>query len=131
MVKVPGQAAVSLCRPHRKISRSAQFESNLRQMQERRHLYLVARQSGDDDHRVTHFRPRRAKADGMARWRGPIRDRNPNISSVLSLAKYERDGQENCQEDDYRQRMIMNGLAFLVTIALIAIGVWLAANIDA
>jgi len=63
----------------------------------------------------------------MARWRGPIRDRNANISSVLSLTKYERDG----HEDDYRQRMIMNGLAFLVAVALIAIGVWLAANIGA
>jgi hypothetical protein len=45
----------------------------------------------------------------------------------LSLAKYERDSHEG----DYRQRMIMNGLAFHVTVALIAIGVWLAANIDA
>jgi hypothetical protein len=96
------------------------------QMPERRHFYLVARQSSDDDHRVVHLRARRAKADGMARWRGPIRDGNPNISSVLSLAKYERDGHEG----DSRQRMIMNGLAFLVTVALIAIGVWLAANID-
>jgi hypothetical protein len=72
------------------------------------------------------FRARRAKADGTARWRGPIRDRKPNISSVLSLAKYERVGHDS----DYRQRMITNGLAFLVTVALIAIGVWLAANID-
>jgi hypothetical protein len=96
-------------------------------MPEHRHYYLVARQSSDGDHRVVHFRARRAKADGMARWRGPIRDRNPNISSMLSLTKYERDG----HEDDYRQRMIMNGLALLVTVALIAIGVWLAANIGA
>jgi hypothetical protein len=101
------------------------FESPVGQMPERRHFYLVARQSSDDDHRVVHFRARRAKADGMARRRGPIRDGNPNISSVLSLAKYERDGHEG----DYRQRMIMNGLAFLVTVALIAIGIWLAANI--
>jgi hypothetical protein len=96
-------------------------------MPERRHFYLVARQSNDDDHRVVHFRARHAKADGMARWRGPIRDHNANISSVLSITKYERDG----DEDDYRQRMIMNGLAFLVAVALIAIGVWLAANIGA
>jgi uncharacterized membrane protein YiaA len=45
----------------------------------------------------------------------------------LSLAKYERDSHEG----DYRQRMIMIGLVFLVTVALIAIGVWPAANIDA
>jgi hypothetical protein len=45
---------------------------------------------------------------------------------ILSLAKYERDA----QEDDYRERMILNGLAFVVTAALIAIGFWLASNID-
>jgi hypothetical protein len=102
-------------------------KASVGQMPEHRHFCLVARQSSYDDHRVVHFRPRRAKVDGMSGWRRPIHDRNLNISSVLSLARYERDG----HEDDYRQRMIMNGLAFLATVALIAIGVWLAANIDA
>jgi hypothetical protein len=36
--------------------------------------------------------------------RQDIRDRDPNISSVLSLAKYERDARQG----DYRQRIIMN-----------------------
>jgi hypothetical protein len=45
---------------------------------------------------------------------------------LLSLAKYER----AAQEDKYRERMILNGLVFVVTAALIAIGVWLASNID-
>lgn len=80
---------------------------------------------GKEARHVVRIRPRRAKADGTARWR-PIHDGDPNISLILSLAKYERDA----QEDDCRGRMILNGLAFVVTAALIAIGLWLASNID-
>jgi hypothetical protein len=43
----------------------------------------------------------------------------------LSLAKYESDG----EEDDYQHRMLANVLAFIVTVALIATGVWLASNL--
>ena len=53
---------------------------------------------------------------------GPVR--RPDISSLLSLAKYER-----ASEDDYGQRMIVNGLALVVTVALIATGVLLASNL--
>jgi hypothetical protein len=80
---------------------------------------------GKEPRHVVRIRPQRAKADGAARWR-PIHDGDPNISLILSLAKYERDA----QEDDYRKRMILNGLAFVVIAALIAIGFWLATNID-
>jgi len=93
-------------------------------MSERRHSILVTQQSGDDDHRVVRIRPRHAKVGTTAKSREPIDDRDSNISLVLSLAKYERGG-----EDDYRHRMIMNGLGLVVTVALIAAGVWLAANI--
>jgi hypothetical protein len=86
---------------------------------------FVAPDSSDDDHRVVRFRPRRAKAGRTAPRREPIHDRDLMILSVLSLAKYERDG----QEDDYRHRMIMNVVAFVVTVVLIATGVWLVANI--
>jgi hypothetical protein len=65
------------------------------------------------------------KMDGTAKWREPIHDRGPDISSVLSLAKYGRDRQEG----DHMSRMIMNWLALVVTVALTATGVWLAANI--
>jgi hypothetical protein len=91
-------------------------------MPKRRHLILVAPQSSDEDRRVGRIRTRHSNVDG-ARLRKPVRGRDPNISSVLSLAKYERG------EDDYRHRMIMNGLAFVVTAVLIVAGVWLAANI--
>jgi|HubBroStandDraft_6_1064221.scaffolds.fasta_scaffold1862673_2 hypothetical protein len=41
--------------------------------------------SNDDDHRVVRFRLRRDKMDGTDKWREPIQDRGPDISSVLSL----------------------------------------------
>jgi hypothetical protein len=52
---------------------------------------------------------------------GPVRS---DISSLLSLAKYERGS-----EDDYRQRMIVNGLALVAIVALIATGVLLVINL--
>jgi hypothetical protein len=76
------------------------------------------------NHRVVSFRPRHAKSGDTARWREPIRRGDPGI--LLSLAKFERDN----REDDYRQRMIMNALAFIVLLALIVIGVCLAVNIN-
>lgn len=85
-----------------------------------------ALRSSDSEHRVVRFRPRRANADGSAKWHRPNHDRGQNISPVEGLAKYERGD----LEDDYRHRMVMNGLALVVTIGLIASGVWLAANID-
>jgi len=92
---------------------------------ERRHLSLVSPESNGDDYDVIRFRPRRALASGTAGRRQPVHDRDPTISSVLSLAKYERDD----QEDDHRHRMTMNVLALVVTIALVAAGVWLAAEL--
>lgn len=38
------------------------------------------------------------------------------------LTKYERDG----TSDDYRHRMIVNAIAFVFVIGLIAAGLWLA-----
>jgi hypothetical protein len=58
------------------------------------------------------------------RWRDPNRQGDPGI--LLSLAKFERDD----GEDDYRHRMIMNMLAFIVLLTLTMIGFWLAININ-
>jgi hypothetical protein len=44
---------------------------------------------------------------------------------VEDLAKYAKDG----EPDDYRQRMINNGLAFLVIVVLGGVGIWLASSI--
>lgn len=96
-------------------------------MADLRHLTLVApRRLSEDDHRVVHFQPRRSKTGGTDKWRHPIHNRDLNILLVERFAKYERDS----QEEDYRQRMIMNGLGFIVTVTLIVLGVWLTANIN-
>jgi hypothetical protein len=88
-------------------------------MSERRPLILVAPPPSDDEHRVVRIRRRSAKTDGMAGWRESIHHSDPNISTVLSLAK-ERD----CQKDEYRYRTILDGLALVFTIALMAAGIW-------
>jgi hypothetical protein len=48
--------------------------------------------------------------------------RRPDISSLLSLAKYER-------ADDYAPRMIVNGLVLILSAALIASGFLIAINL--
>jgi hypothetical protein len=58
------------------------------------------------------------------RRRGSLFARHaPRPSPVADLGKYEQRADE---PDDYRHRMIMNGLGLAVTIVLIAIGVWIA-----
>jgi hypothetical protein len=92
----------------------------------RRHSASATPLSGNDDHRIVSFRPRCAKINETTRLRGPTCHRDPDISLTLSLIKFELDG----REDDYQHRMIMNGLAFVVLLALVTIGIWLAANIN-
>lgn len=94
-------------------------------MSRRRHLILVSPPPNDADHRAVRSRPWRAKADGTVQW--PVRkyDRGSNILLFESFTAYEREGQEG----DYRHRMVANFIAFIVTVALIASGVWLAVNL--
>ena len=54
---------------------------------------------------------------------GPVR--RPDISSLLSLAKYERAD----DDDNYAQRMIVNGLVLILSTALIATGVLIVSNL--
>jgi hypothetical protein len=93
-----------------------------------RHLHFTSAtpRSGDDDHRILSFPLRRAKITRTARRHKPIHHHDPSISLVLNLAKFEVDN----RDEDYRHRMIVNGLAFVALLALILIGVWLAANIN-
>ncbi len=62
--------------------------------------------------RILRFRPR-----------GALPTHNqPPASPVKGLDKYERpEGQ-----DDYRHRMVMNGVALAATIALVLVGIWIA-----
>jgi hypothetical protein len=85
---------------------------------------LRPRQSSNDEHAVVPFRRRPRTADDPAGPRRPAHKSEADISSLLSLAKYGRG-----RPDDYRERMIINGLAFVFTAAMIAAGVWLASNL--
>ena len=68
----------------------------------------------EPEHRALKFRPRRS-----------LFVRNPSPPSpVEDLGKYERAGTET--PDDYRHRMIINGAALVVTMLLIAGGIWIA-----
>ncbi|MBX6327949.1 MAG: hypothetical protein IRY89_05190 [Pseudolabrys sp.] len=66
------------------------------------------------EHRVLAFRRGNRDKAGDAAPRPPVSD----------LAGYMREPGES--PDDYRQRMIVNGLAFLFVLALIGAGLWLA-----
>jgi hypothetical protein len=75
----------------------------------------------DDEHRVLKFRPRTlARPPGGPVQQPDIR-REPN-----DLSRYERDRDE---PDDFRHRMLANLAALAFTIALTAIGIWLAMSI--
>jgi hypothetical protein len=75
---------------------------------------VTPERSTNDDSRVVPFR-----RPGTPRWV------NPRRGPVPDLTKYEHAD----AGDDYRHRMTMNALAFLVTIVLIVTGVWLADKI--
>jgi hypothetical protein len=83
--------------------------------------------ASDDEHRVLKFRPR-SLAQPPGRRPGTdiqtvekITAHEPN-----DLSRYERDRDE---PDDFRQRMLANVAAFAFTVALTAIGIWLAMSI--
>jgi hypothetical protein len=70
----------------------------------------------DDDRRVVPFR-----RPGAPRWQGAA----PRPGPVPDLAKFESAD----TGDDYRHRMTMNVLGFLVTIGLVVAGLWLVDKI--
>ena len=88
--------------------------------------------ASEDEHRVLKFRPR-TTAHPLARRGYPDEpvlkqpvlkqdvDREPN-----DLARYERPRDE---PDDFRHRMLANIAAFAFTVALTAVGIWLAMSI--
>jgi hypothetical protein len=75
----------------------------------------------DDEHRVLKFRPRTmAKPPSQSGEPGDIRP------EANDLSRYERTREE---PDDFRHRMLANMAAFAFTVALTAIGIWLAMSI--
>jgi hypothetical protein len=78
--------------------------------------------SSDDNHRVVSFPS--AKVRKTAWSRDPTHHRDPEL--FLILAKFQRDDRQG----NYRHRMMMNALAFIVLAILIVIGVWLMTRIN-
>jgi len=81
----------------------------------------------EEEHRVLQFRPR-TPAQPPA-WRGNavgLPQREDKLSEQLDLSRYERPRDE---PDDFRQRMLANIAAFAFTVALTAVGIWLAMSI--
>jgi hypothetical protein len=98
--------------------------------------------ASEEEHRVLEFRPRSsARPPGPQgnlgeetshkdawrkdAWRKDVRQKNPH-HEPNDLSRYERDREE---PDDFRHRMLANIAAFAFTIALTAIGIWLAMSI--
>ncbi len=80
--------------------------------------------ASEEDDRVVKFRPRTlAHPPGRPPNRPPGEEtrQEPN-----DLTRYERDRNE---PDDFRHRMLANVAAFAFTVALTAIGIWLAMSI--
>jgi hypothetical protein len=83
--------------------------------------------TSEEEHRVLKFRPR-TLADAP-----PMRD-DPGIQARPAdgarepndVSRYERDRD---QPDDFRHRMLANVAAFAFTVALTAVGIWLAVSI--
>ncbi len=81
----------------------------------------------EEEHRVLQFRPR-------AQARPPAHKGDASIHPLhvdagpepLDLSRYEQPREE---PDDFRHRMLANIAAFAFTVALTAIGIWLAMSI--
>ncbi|HEV7636076.1 MAG TPA: hypothetical protein VGO54_11645 [Bradyrhizobium sp.] len=83
--------------------------------------------TSEEEHRVLKFRPRtladapRQRDNPETRARPTDGGREPN-----DLSRHERDRD---QADDFRHRMLANVAAFAFTVALTAVGIWLAVSI--
>jgi len=87
--------------------------------------------ASDEEHRVLEFRPRQA-AHALGRQRHPARPhpedahKSSEPHEPYDLSRYERAREE---PDDFQHRMLANIAAVAFTIALMAVGLWLAKNI--
>jgi hypothetical protein len=83
-----------------------------------------------EEHRVLQFRPRTSdhppgQREGFGAQEG-LGAQNNDRQEPNDLSRYERDRDE---PDDFRHRMLANVAAFAFTVALTAIGIWLAMSI--
>ena len=85
--------------------------------------------AAEDEHRVVPFRPRSALQRRSSVSSGPpvpLHPREQIAPEPLDLSRYE---QPRDQPDDFRHRILANIAAFAFTVALTAIGIWLAMSI--
>ena len=84
--------------------------------------------ASDDEHRVIKFRPRTlAHPPGQPHNHIRQQDGRQQPQGVTGdLSRFERDRNE---PDDFRHRMLANVAALAFTVALTAIGIWLAVSI--
>jgi hypothetical protein len=83
--------------------------------------------ASDEEHRVLQFRPRGSCHPPAQRTNVVAQPRHQdNKPEPLDLSRYERPREE---PDDFRHRMLANIAAFAFTVALTAIGIWLAISI--
>ena len=83
--------------------------------------------AADDEHRVLQFRPRNAAHPRGLKVDIPAPARHETTApEPLDLSAYERERED---PDDFRHRMLANIAAFAFTVALTAIGIWLAMSI--
>jgi hypothetical protein len=83
--------------------------------------------AAEEEHRVLQFRPRSALQTPAWRANMAAQPRRPDVApEPLDLSRYEKPQE---QEDDFRQRMLANVAAFAFTVALTAVGIWLAMSI--
>jgi hypothetical protein len=82
--------------------------------------------TSDEEHRVLQFRPRTTPAPVIHRGSGIVQPLHAATPEPLDLSRYE---QPREAPDDFRHRMLANIAALAFTIALTAIGIWLAVSI--
>jgi hypothetical protein len=83
--------------------------------------------ASEEEHRVLKFRPRTlAHPPSRPEDSGGQASRNDAPHEPNDLSRYER---ERNEPDDFRRRMLANVAAFAFTVALVAIGIWLAMSI--
>src|SRR5437667_6934455 len=80
---------------------------------------------GQQEHRVLQFRPRLGPRPPHQRH-DFVAPQDDDRREAYDLSRYEQD---RPAQDDFHHRMLANPAAFVLTVALIAIGVWLAMSI--
>lgn len=81
--------------------------------------------ASEDEHRVLKFRPR-TMAHPPGRGSHPGNQPAPGEQEPNDLSRFERARDE---PDDFRHRMLANIAALAFTVALTAVGIWLAMSI--